>query len=144
MKSCLDRLEAGNEYRSTVTEGVEHKMRRTCSPSFVSSDGQHYGLRCIDYSDKRIGEDFLQDALNKNPQVLPVGELDPSFTPLVTLGREIACIDNLFISPTGKMTVVETKLWRNPEATREVVGQILEYATKLGSRETCERVAFCS
>jgi len=87
----------------------------------------------MDYSDRRLAEDFLQDALNKNPQVLPVEELDPSFTPLITLGREVASIDNLFISPTGKITVVETKLWRNPEAIREVVGQILDYATKLAS-----------
>jgi hypothetical protein len=73
----------------------------------------------------------LQNALDKNPQLLPVEELDPSFAPLVSLGREIISIDNLFISPNGRVTIVETKLWRNPEAAREVVGQILDYATKL-------------
>jgi hypothetical protein len=29
------------------------------------------------------------------------------------------------------LTIVETKLWRNPEARREVVGQILDYAKEL-------------
>jgi hypothetical protein len=31
----------------------------------------------------------------------------------------------------GMLTLVECKLWRNPEARREVVGQILEYAAHL-------------
>jgi hypothetical protein len=107
-------------------------MRRTCNPSLVEN-GQHHLLQRVNYSDRRVAEDFLQSALDKNPQVLPVEELDPSFAPLVSLGREIASIDNLFISPNGRITVVETKLWRNPEAAREVVGQILDYATRLTS-----------
>lgn len=107
-------------------------MRRTCNPSLVES-GQHHLLRRVNYSDRRVAEDFLQSALDKSPQILPVDELDPSLAPLVSLGREIASINNLFISPNDRITVVETKLWRNPEAAREVVGQILDYATRLTS-----------
>jgi hypothetical protein len=91
----------------------------------------HHVLKRVDLRDRRVSEDFLQDALSRTPQILPVEEIDQTFSPLVSLGREIVSIDNLFISPTGKITLVETKLWRNPQAIREVVGQILDYATKI-------------
>jgi hypothetical protein len=42
--------------------------------------------------------------------------------------RNAGFVDAVFLSPTGMPTLVECKLWRNPEARREVVGQILDYA----------------
>jgi hypothetical protein len=42
-------------------------------------------------------------------------------------------IDNLLLTPAGGIVIVETKLWRNPQARREVVGQILDYAKDVGS-----------
>ncbi len=108
-------------------------MRRTGNPSIVDADGKHHALSRVEFSDRVVDEGFLQDSLHKSPQILPVEELDPAFAPLVSLGREIESIDNLFISPEGKITLVETKLWRNPEATREVVAQVLDYAAKLRS-----------
>jgi hypothetical protein len=39
--------------------------------------------------------------------------------------------DILYVTPAGQVVLVETKLWRNPEARREVVGQILDYAKQL-------------
>ena len=73
----------------------------------------------------------MQEILFRYPLLLPIKEVDESFCPLISLGREIAGIDNLYISPTGLLTIVETKLWRNPEAHRTVVAQILDYAKKL-------------
>ncbi|MHB9833319.1 hypothetical protein Q8F57_000625 [Paraburkholderia terrae] len=35
------------------------------------------------------------------------------------------------VTPSGLPVLVECKLWRNPEARREVVGQILDYAKEL-------------
>jgi hypothetical protein len=90
-------------------------------------------LNRLDLADRQIGENFLQGALHENPSILPIDEIDGSFSPLISLGREIAMIDNLFISPSGRLTVVETKLWRNPESLREVVGQILDYTVKVSS-----------
>ena len=78
-------------------------------------------------------EAFLQELLFKYPRILPVEQLDEAFAPLVSIGREIANIDNLFISPSGLLTVVETKLWRNPEAHRTVVAQILDYTRTLSN-----------
>ena len=108
-------------------------MRRTGIPNVVTSSGKHYTLSRVHFSDRRIAEDFLQTSLHQTPAILPIEEIDPSFGPVASLGREITSIDNLFISPTGKLTLVETKLWRNPEATRTVVAQVLDYATRLSS-----------
>lgn len=76
-------------------------------------------------------EEWLQQLLYKHPSILPVDCLDEAFGPPISIGREIAGIDNLFISPRGLLTIVETKLWRNPDAHRVVVAQILDYAHTL-------------
>ena len=89
-------------------------MRRSGIPNVVALDGKHYTLSRVHFSDPRIAEDFLQSSLHQTPAILPIEEIDPSFGPVVSLGREITAIDNLFISPAGKLTLVENKLWRNP------------------------------
>jgi len=108
-------------------------MRRSLTPCAVGHDHTYLPLRHVDFSDRRLGESFLQDALHRSPRLLPVDEIDSTFGPIATLGREVMGIDNLFISPSGRLTLVETKLWRNPESGREVVGQILDYASALGA-----------
>ncbi len=45
------------------------------------------------------------------------------------------------VYPRGYLTIVETKLWRNPEARREVVGQIVDYAKELSTWDVEELVA---
>lgn len=66
---------------------------------------------------------------------MPTASIDSIYAPLLCIGREIPMpsgfIDNLYISPKGYIVIVETKLWRNPEARREVVGQIIDYAKDL-------------
>ena len=42
-------------------------------------------------------------------------------------------IDIVYISPEGGITIVETKLWKNPEKHRVVVAQIIDYAKQLAS-----------
>lgn len=77
-------------------------------------------------------EAWLRDVLFANPELLPVGDIDPSFGPLLPLCRELRTeagpLDIAFISPNGRLTLVECKLWRNPEARRKVVAQVLDYA----------------
>ena len=106
-------------------------MKRTGIPCFLNSQGKRYPLTRVNYTDQRIIEDFLQVSLHNCPDLLPIEELDRSYSPLASLGREIINIDNLFISPTGNLTLVETKLWRNPEATRDAVAQVLDYTAQL-------------
>src|SRR5437763_1047675 len=78
-------------------------------------------------------EGWLKAVLDLSPSLLPIREIDERIEPpLVSLGREIETaagpIDNLFLSANGYLVVVETKLWRNPEARREVVAQLIDYA----------------
>jgi hypothetical protein len=51
---------------------------------------------------------------------------------LVAVCRELPCpagfIDNVFVTPQGYLVFVECKLWRNTEARRKVIAQILDYA----------------
>jgi hypothetical protein len=80
-------------------------------------------------------EDWLQKLVFEHPQCLPLNEIDSAYTKLLPLGREIRTndgnIDALYITPDGRLVVLEAKLWRNPEARRKVVGQILDYAKEL-------------
>ena len=85
--------------------------------------------------DHDLDEAWLQALLDQFPEILPVTSVDPRIsTPLLSLGREIATqvgpIDNLFLSRSGHLVLVETKLWRNPEARRQVVAQTLDYASQ--------------
>ena len=103
-------------------------------PVIVSGNG----IRKIDrvlLNSKEFQEVWLQDILAREPGILPTASIDPIYAPLLCIGREVAVasgsIDNLYISPKGYIVIVETKLWRNPEARREAVGQIIDYAKDL-------------
>ncbi len=82
-------------------------------------------------------EAWLQQMIFAHPELLPVTEFDESFSPLIPIGREVSnqsgYIDNLYISPLGQLTIVETKLWKNPERHRTVVAQIIDYAKELSN-----------
>lgn len=108
-------------------------MRRDCDPVWVDPSGHRRVLTRVARRDReKYNEPFLQETLDECPDVLPAEEFAEDFAPLISLGREIETqagyIDNLFISPTGKLTIVETKLWRNPQSTREAVAQTIDYA----------------
>lgn len=80
-------------------------------------------------------EDWLQDLLYKHPQSLPITEINPLFVGLVPICRELLTpagpLDVLYATREGRLVVLEAKLWRNPEARRKVIGQILDYAKEL-------------
>lgn len=81
-------------------------------------------------------EAVLRDLIAAHPDILPVHDLDPSYGRLITITRELSIpgvgfVDVLLMDEHGRLVVVECKLWRNPQARREVVGQILDYAREL-------------
>lgn len=86
-------------------------------------------------AENSFNERWLQRLLFENPNLLPVDEIEPAFSPLIPVCEELQTpagpLDILFFNPKGMLTLVECKLWRNPEARREVVGQILDYAKEL-------------
>ncbi len=106
--------------------------RMTKKPVVISEDGSTVKLNRVPFTQKDFDEMWLQELLRKTPNILPVSEIEQIFSPLISIGREVNTnvgpVDNLFISPDGYLTIVETKLWRNPEARQKVVGQIIDYA----------------
>jgi hypothetical protein len=80
-------------------------------------------------------EDWIQNLIHQYPDLLPVRELEPAFHPIYPVCRELRLnagfLDNLFVSENGGLVLVECKLWRNPEARREVIGQALDYAKEI-------------
>lgn len=113
------------------------ERRRYCAPILVGANKDVLPLERVPLEQRVIDERWLQDLLRAQPRVLPIAEIEPAFAPAVTIGWEVSTrvgqLDNLYISPAGYPTVVETKLWRNPEARREVVAQILDYAKELAT-----------
>lgn len=77
-------------------------------------------------------EAWLRDTLFANPSLLPIKDVDPAYGPLTPLCTELRTeagpLDVAFINRFGRLTLVECKLWRNPQARREVVAQVLHYA----------------
>jgi hypothetical protein len=86
-------------------------------------------------SEEGRDESWLQALIHQHPEILPAADFDDVYAPAIPIGREIATpsgfIDNLFASPSGAITIVETKLWTNPERHRTVVAQIIDYAKEL-------------
>jgi len=78
-------------------------------------------------------EGKLQDYLEEYPTLIPLADIVEGASDLLCIGREVGAgsgsIDLLCIDKDSFLTVVETKLRRNREARREVVGQIIEYAS---------------
>lgn len=81
-------------------------------------------------------EHRLRDLIHDHPGIMPVHDLDPSFGRLFTVAKELylpgaGFVDVLLADERGRLVIIECKLWRNPQARREVVGQIIDYAREL-------------
>lgn len=109
--------------------------RRTANPIVISQNDETSLLQRIPFSEKLFNESWLQVIIQNNSSLLPLEEIEPSFAESFAIGREIntkvGFIDNLLINEDGYITIIETKLWRNIQARREVVGQIIDYAKEL-------------
>ena len=84
-----------------------------------------------------MDETSLRDLLFRFPQSLPVAAIDAAYSGLVPVCRELSTpagyVDALYINALGRLVLAEFKLWRNPQARREVIGQILDYTKELAS-----------
>jgi hypothetical protein len=84
---------------------------------------------------KDKNEAWLRDTLFNNPEIIPIDDVDTAFGPLIPLCTELRTdagpIDAVFINEQGRLTIVECKLWKNPQARREVVAQTLHYVSAL-------------
>lgn len=104
-----------------------------------ASDENHIQkLRPVSYSRQdqaSFDEAMLQKIIDQAPDILPIRDFYPTVISSCSLGREIPVdlgerqgfIDNLLVTNNGHLVLVETKLYRNPEAIRDAVVQTLEY-----------------
>ncbi|MFC5066554.1 hypothetical protein [Flaviflagellibacter deserti] len=86
-------------------------------------------------SDGQFREEWLQNLIFEHPACIPMHEIEPGFPELLSICKELPTahgnIDILFMTVNGDLVLAETKLWRNPQARREVVAQALDYASCL-------------
>ena len=84
-----------------------------------------------------VDESTLQDLLFRYPQTLPISAIDATYDGAIPVCRELytpaGYVNTLYVNALGRLTLAEFKLWRNPEARREVIGQILDYAKEITS-----------
>ena len=82
-------------------------------------------------------ERWIQTLISRYPNMLPIEQIEPALTPAIPVCMELplksGSVDNLYVTPDGYLIVGETKLFRNPEARREVVGQLIDYAKDLSA-----------
>ena len=104
------------------------------TPFIVNEQGKTELLEKVPYG-SGFSENWLQNRLFENPQSLPLQEIDPAYQQVCPLCMEMNTgagpIDVVYVTPHGRLVIIETKLWRNPEARRKVVAQILDYAKEL-------------
>ena len=112
-------------------------MTRQQGQPLLLTDAGSYALPALSLGagPDQISEGELQLLLHTHPECLPITEIDPIFAKPVPLCTELSTpagsIDNVMVTATGLPILIECKLWRNPEARREVVGQIIDYAKEL-------------
>lgn len=85
--------------------------------------------------DHGFDEVWLQRLIFENPGCIPIAQIEPGLGELVSVCCELpierGAIDNLMVTAAGDIVIAEVKLWRNPEARRQVVAQALDYASCL-------------
>lgn len=116
-------------------------MRQHVSPVIApASDGQPTTLEQISPAAlDEGGEGWLQDLVQANPGVLPIREIEPAFAHPTTVCTELPLdagpLDIFMMNAAALPTLVETKLWHNPDARRRVIAQALDYARSLADTD---------
>ena len=84
-------------------------------------------------------EKWLQRLLFDHADLVPINSIDLHARSFIPVCRELSIpkdgaavfLDLFGVTPTGRLVLIECKLWRNPQARREVIAQVLEYASLL-------------
>jgi hypothetical protein len=114
--------------------------RRDGRPIWLNESGEAQPLRRVDLGSTAASgydESWLQSLLHRQPSIFPIEQIETGFGDLIPLCREFplmfgagrsGALDNVFVTNTGGLVLIEAKLWRNPQARREVIAQAMEYA----------------
>ena len=109
------------------------------------TDGKIEYLSKVSLGSREYDEAWVQDICYTNPGILPIAEIEQTFRDMSPICKELGSpsgsMDLVFVNEYGFIAIGECKLWRNPEARRKVIAQILEYAKDLSkwSYEQFER-----
>jgi len=111
-------------------------------PRIIDQNTSLRALHPVATGDRQYDEDWLQKLLFSHPDLLPITDIEPGFGKPIPLVREFPVtsgyIDVLYATAEGSLCLVETKLWRNPEAHRTVLAQLLDYAKALSQIDFSE------
>ena len=109
--------------------------RQRAVPILVTSDNSRTVWTRATLGSGLHDENWLQALIHDHPAILPISDIEPGFGEPIAIAREVPCghgfIDNLYLTPSGDIVLVETKLWRNNQMRREVVAQALDYVAAL-------------
>jgi hypothetical protein len=112
-------------------------MRRDGIPVHIASNGEAQTVEPFRLGKGLHDEAWLQKLVHRNPSVLPIQDIEPGFGRMLPVAMEVPCkqgsIDNVLVSPDGDIAICEMKLWRNPQARREVVAQCLDYIAAISA-----------
>lgn len=84
-----------------------------------------------------VKEHWLRDKIFDYPRIIPLNQIDPGAGDFISICREFPLskygssvfVDVFGVTRHGRPVLIECKLWRNPQARREVIAQLLEYAS---------------
>lgn len=129
-------------------------MRKSAygAPLVIQNGADPIVLEKVPIAGGSYNEKFIQELAFDHPSCLPVREIDRAYEQLVPICMELNTpagpLDALYVTPSGRLVILEAKLWRNPEARRRVVAQVLDYAKELSrwdyedlQRETSRRLS---
>ena len=111
-------------------------MASAGTPYLIPVSGPAVPLARVAFEGQGVGPSFsekdFQAVLHAQIEILPFGDVDAAYKTVVPLCRELRTpsgfVDLVGVTPDGHLVIIETKLWRNPQARREVVAQLLDYA----------------
>ncbi|MDP3916158.1 MAG: hypothetical protein Q8R96_20710 [Bacteroidota bacterium] len=109
-------------------------MKQHTSPIIIKGNFVQ-PLEKVSLMSNSYDESWIQNLCFQNPNLLPIDEIEPTFSGMIPICRELSTesgyIDLIYVNESGFITIGECKLWRNPEARRKVLGQVLDYAKDL-------------
>ncbi|MFG0242959.1 MAG: hypothetical protein ACF8R9_09255 [Phycisphaerales bacterium JB054] len=91
-------------------------------------------------SHKEFKEAWVRDLVFRHPELLPIEEARADGGVFVPIATEVSLsragiADVLGVTTGGYPVVVETKLWKNPQARREVLAQTIDYIKELARND---------
>ena len=107
-----------------VLRGRGSSIGSTTQPAHPPARGRH--LAAAQPARRHSGGSHPGSRPRPSRVATPAADIDPIFVGAVAVCREMQLgngrVDNFLVTPSGLPVLVECKLWRNPEARREVVG----------------------